>query len=276
VNGAIAVQAPLAGPLELGVTNLLVATLLVVGSLALSRAWRIGVEVDLTWGAIRTVVQLLAVGYVLRWIFESELIWYVMLAFAVMLSAASWTASRRVRRPIPGLLGLSAVALAIGAGGTTLAVTALVVRADPWWDARYFLPLAGMIVGNAMNAAALAAERLQSEIIGRRDYIEELLALGATPRQAVAEPLRAAIRAGLLPTINAMLTVGLVALPGMMTGQMVAGADPQTAARYQIVVMFMLSAATTISALLLGAMLYKRFFTRAWQLDPDLLDTPSD
>lgn len=268
----IGAQTPLAGPLELGVTNLLVATLLVVGSLALSRAWRIGVEVDLAWGAVRTVVQLLAVGYVLRWIFESELVWYVMLAFAVMLSAASWTASRRVRRPIPGLLGLSAISLAVGAGGTTLAVTALVVRADPWWDGRYFLPLAGMIVGNAMNAAALAAERLQAEIAGRRDHIEELLALGASPRQAVAEPLRAAIRAGLLPTINAMLTVGLVALPGMMTGQMVAGADPQTAARYQIVVMFMLSAATTISALLLGSMLYKRFFTRAWQLRPELLD----
>jgi putative ABC transport system permease protein len=122
-----------------------------------------------------------------------------------------------------------------------------------------------------MNAAALTAERLQSEIALREREIEELLSLAATPRQAVAPALRAAIRASLIPTINSMLTVGLVALPGMMTGQMVAGADPNIAARYQIVVMFMLAAATTVSAVLLGALMYGRFFTTACQLRRDLL-----
>lgn len=259
------------GPLELGVTNLLTATLLVVCSMALLRAWRVGNELTMAWGAVRTVVQLLLVGYVLRWIFESEVVWLVLLAFAVMLSAASWTAAKRTKKPIPGLVGLSAIALAVGAGLTTLAVTAFVVRADPWWQPRYFLPLAGMIVGNAMNAAALAAERLQSEMAARSGQVEELLALGATPRQAAAESLRAAMRAALVPIINAMLTVGLVALPGMMTGQMVAGADPNTAARYQIVVMFMLTSAATISAILLSSLLYRRFFTPAWQLRRDVL-----
>ena len=117
-----------------------------------------------------------------------------------------------------------------------------------------------------MNAAALAAERLASEIEARAGEIEELLALGATPHQASADAARAALRAALIPTVNAMLTVGLVSLPGMMTGQIIAGAEPTAAARYQIVVMFMLAAATTASAVILGALLRRRFFTSAWQL----------
>ena len=252
------------GAVPLGWLALLTAAGLVVVSAALLRAWRVGNELDFVWGAVRTVAQLLAVGFVLRWIFDAAAVIWVGLAFAVMLSAASVTASRRVE--VPGLLGISALSLAIGSGLTTLAVTALVVRADPWWAPRYFLPLAGMIVGNAMNAAALAADRLHAEMRARRDLIEELLALGATPRQAGAGAVRAALRAALLPTVNAMLTVGLVSLPGMMTGQMVAGADPEAAARYQIVVMFMLTSATTVSAMILAGLVRRRFFNAAWQL----------
>jgi len=252
--------------------QLVAAGALVVVGIAFTRTLRLGLELDFAWAASRTVAQLLLVGYVLLWIFEQDAIYFVMLAFCVMLGAATWTATRRVSRPIPGLLTSSAVALAVGCGATTLAVTAFIVRADPWWAPRYFLPLAGMIVGNSMNAAALATERLQSEIASRAREIDELLALGATPRQAVAPALRAALRAALIPTINSMLTVGVVALPGMMTGQMIAGADPNIAARYQIVVMFMLAAATTVTAVLLGAMLYGRFFTDAWQLRRELVE----
>lgn len=254
------------GPLPLGPLQLVAAGALVVLSIALVRARRVGLEIDFAWGAARTTAQLLLVGFVLRRIFEADAIVWVLLAFAVMLAAASWTASRRPSEKIPGLLAVSAIALAVGAGITTFAVTAFVVRADPWWAPRYFLPLAGMIVGNAMNAAALTAERLQADIAAHTGEIDELLALGARPRRAIARHSRAAIRAGLVPTINAMLTVGLVSLPGMMTGQMVAGADPTIAARYQIVVMFMLTAATTISAILLAGLLANRFFTAHWQL----------
>ena len=254
----------MSGPLPLGWVQLVVAAGLVVVAVALARAWRVGVSGALSWGAVRAVAQLLAVGYVLRWIFEARSFAWVLGAFAVMLGVAAWTASRRPSRRIPGLLPLTAAALAVGAGATTLAVTALVVRADPWWAPRYFLPLAGMIAGNAMNAAALAAERLQAELGSRRDEVEEILALGATPRQAAAPAVRAATRAALVPTINAMLTVGIVSLPGMMTGQMVAGADPGTAARYQILVTFMLATAATVSAVMLAAMASRRFFTAAW------------
>lgn len=260
------------GPLPLDWLQLVAAGALVVVAIAFTRTFRLGLERDLVWASARTVAQLLLVGYVLLWIFDQDAVYFVLLAFAVMLGAATWTATRRAGKPIPGLFTSVGVALAVGCGATTLAVTAFIVRADPWWTPRYFLPLAGMIVGNSMNAAALAAERLQSEVTNRSREIEELLALGATPRQAVAPALRAALRAALIPTINSMMTVGVVALPGMMTGQMVAGADPIIAARYQIIVMFMLAAATAVSAVLLGAMLYGRFFTDAWQLRRELVD----
>jgi len=259
------------GPLPLEWSHLLAAAALVAVAVGCTRTFRLGLEVDYLWAAARTVAQLLLVGYVLLWIFDQDAVAFVALAFAVMLGTATWTAARRVGYRVPGIFASTGFALSVGCGLTTFAVTALVVRADPWWAPRYFLPLAGMIVGNSMNAAALTAERLASEIASRERQIDELLALGASPRQAVAPALRAAMRAALIPTINSMLTVGLVALPGMMTGQMIAGADPNVAARYQIVVMFMLASATTISAVMLGAMLYGRFFTAAWQLRRELI-----
>lgn len=258
--------------IELGWESLTLAFALVVIAIGTSRAFKLGLELDYVWASLRTVVQLLAVGHVLLWIFEKAQFVWVAVAFAVMLGAASVTAARRGKQRLPGMLGSAAFSLTVGCGLTTIAVTLIVVRADPWWSPRYFLPLAGMIVGNSMNAAALTAERLAAEAKTRRTEIEELLALGASPRQASAASVRAAIRAGMIPMINAMLTVGLVSLPGMMTGQMIAGADPSGAARYQIVVMFMLAASTTISAVLLGGLLYRRLFNDAWQLRRDLSD----
>lgn len=260
--------------IALGWESLSVAAALVLISIGTSRAFRLGLELDYVWASLRTVAQLLAVGHVLLWIFEQEQLIWVLVAFAIMLGAASVTASRRGSVRLPGVLSSAGVSLTIGCGLTTIAVMVLVVRADPWWAPRYLLPLAGMIVGNSMNAAALTAERLAAEVAARTGEIEELLALGANPRQASATSVRAAIRAGMLPMINSMLTVGVVSLPGMMTGQMIAGADPSAAAKYQIVVMFMLAASTTISAVIFGALLYRRLFTSAWQLRRDLVSKP--
>jgi len=251
--------------------SLTMAGALVVLAIAVSRSFKLGLELDYVWASVRTVAQLLLVGHVLLWIFEQQQMLWVLLAFAVMLGAASITAARRGNRKLPGLLVSSGLAMTIGCGVTVVAVAVMVVRADPWWSPRYFLPLAGMIVGNSMNAAALTAERLVAEAVSRSSDIEELLALGATPRQASAGCMRVAIRAGMIPMINSMLTVGLVSIPGMMTGQMIAGADPSGAARYQILVMFMLAASTTMCAVILGTLLYRSLFNAQWQLRHELL-----
>ncbi len=265
----------MSAPLALDWQALVLAGALVVIAIGTSRGFRLGLERDYLWASLRTVAQLLLVGHALLWIFEQQALLWVLVAFAVMLASASATAARRGAHRLPGLLGAAAVSITLSCGLTTVAVTALIVRVDPWWAPRYFLPLAGMIVGNAMNAAALTAERLRAEASAQRAHIEQLLALGATPRQASAAAVRAAIRAGMIPMINAMLTVGLVSLPGMMTGQILAGADPSGAARYQILVMFMLAGSTTISAVVLGSLVYRRLFTDAWQLRHDLLSAPS-
>jgi putative ABC transport system permease protein len=153
------------------------------------------------------------------------------------------------------------------ASGVTLAyVTQVMLRVHPWYAPRYLIPLFGMIVGNAMTAAALAAERLASEMESRRGEVEAYLALGATPARAAAEPARRALTAALIPSVNGLMVVGLVQLPGMMTGQILAGQSPLLAVRYQIVVVFMLAGATAMTATMVVLWYRRTFFTPAAQL----------
>jgi putative ABC transport system permease protein len=217
-------------------------------------------------GSVRAVVQLILVGYILVYIFELDRWYLVVVALLVMLGAAAWTAVARQKGGGRKLLWIATVALFAGSGLTLLYMQAVVVRAEPWYSPRYLIPLFGMIVGNAMNAASLAADRLTGEIEARRAEIEAYLALGASPALAAQEPVRRAQRAALIPTINGLMVVGLVSLPGMMTGQILAGASPVTAVRYQLVIMFMLTAAAAITAAVVALWYRRAFFTAAEQL----------
>ncbi len=144
----------------------------------------------------------------------------------------------------------------------TLAVTELIIRVHPWYNPQYVLPIAGMVLGNSMTGISLALERLFGDLGRRSDEVRMLLALGASPWEASLPSIRAALTAGLIPTINAMNAVGIVSIPGMMTGQIIAGANPGKAARYQIVVMLMLSAATAIGSMMAVALAYHKSFDR--------------
>ncbi len=231
--------------------------------------WRgTGLGRDLLVGGVRTVVQLALVGYGLAWIFALDRWPLVLAALAVMLGVAAWTAAGRQERRTPRVTGVMTVALLAGSGLTLVYVSGLVVRVDPWYNPRYLIPLFGMIIGNAMNAAALAAERLSGEMEARRGEVEAWLALGAAPARAAEEPVRRALRAALIPTVNGLMVVGIVSLPGMMTGQILAGSDPLLAVRYQIVVMFMLASAVSVSAVLVVLWLRSGYFTAAEQLRP--------
>lgn len=235
---------------------------LVFVAVALSRWQRLGLERGFLVGAVRAVVQLVAVGYVLVYLFDSPRWWLVLLALAVMLVAATATATRRQR----SLWGLGGTAMLVSSGLTLAYVTQVVLLVRPWYDPRYLIPLFGMIVGNAMNGAALAAERLASEMELRRGEVEAYLALGATPARAAAEPVRRALVAALIPSVNGLMTVGLVQLPGMMTGQILAGQSPLLAVRYQVVVVFMLAGATAMTSAMVVLWYRRRFFTPAQQL----------
>ncbi|HHV08507.1 MAG TPA: iron export ABC transporter permease subunit FetB [Firmicutes bacterium] len=219
-------------------------------------------EKDLAIGAVRAFVQLTAVGYVLKFIFDLAKWQYVIPMVVVMILVAGRNAARR-GEGLPGAFVLVTLSIALAEFVTmTMLVSLNIIPFTP----RYVIPLSGMIIGNAMVASGLALNRLRSEISSRRAEILSALALGATSRQATEPALKAAVKAGMIPTIDAMKTVGLVQLPGMMTGQIIAGANPIEAVKYQILVQFMLSASVGITSMLVCLLAYRQFFTRAHQL----------
>jgi putative ABC transport system permease protein len=262
---------PPAGPgplLALSWLDLALASVLVLVAMALSAWQRLGLARGLAIGAVRAVVQLVAVGYVLAFLISARRWYLVLLTLLVMLVAATLTATERQRRGRAGLFVISGTAMLVGAGLTLAYVDAVVLRLRPWYDPQYLIPLFGMIIGNAMNGAALAAERLNSEMELRRDEVEAYLALGASPARASAEAVRRALVAAMLPTVNMLMVVGLVSLPGMMTGQVIAGSSPLTAVRYQIVVVFMLAGAVAVTSVVVALWYRRTFFTPAEQLAP--------
>ncbi len=255
--------------LDLTWVDLTVAVGLVLISVGVSGWHRTGLARSFAIGALRTVLQLTLVGYLLVYIFAIDRWYLVVAALLVMLAVASKAAVDRQDSRPTGLFGITGAALLLGSGLTLIYVSVMVVHVDPWYNPRYLKPLFGMILGNAMNAAALAADRLRGEMETRRDEIEAYLALGATSVRAAREPVRRALRASMIPTVNSLMVVGIVSLPGMMTGQILAGSNPLVAIRYQIVVMFMLASAVALAAVIVVLGYRKTFFTPAEQLRPE-------
>ena len=218
---------------------------------------------------VRTLVQLLGVGVFLSIIFATDNPFAILAVLVGMSAIAAAVARNRIDREMPRLLKW--VLLAIFSSGlvTVTYVCLFVIHLDPWYSPQYLIPLSGIVLGNAMTAASIAGERLVSALRNSRTDIETHLSLGATPSQAVLTYRKNAIKAGLIPTINAMMVVGLVTLPGTITGQILGGADPLIAALYQILIMFMLALATLIASLIATYGIVQQFFNAAMQLvDP--------
>lgn len=245
----------------------LAAGLIVVNGL-ISLALKLGLERKLFVAAVRTVVQLLLLGLVLEWIFEVRYWQLVLVLMLMMTLIASVAAVRRIEHHYQGAWSDSIVSM-WASSWFILAVALLgIVQVEPWYSPQYTVPLLGMILGNTLNGISLGMDRLGAELEGKRDHVETLLAIGATRWEAARAPLGQAIRTGMVPVINSMMVVGLVSLPGMMTGQLLAGADPMQAVMYQIVIMFLIAAATalgTFSVVLLG---YRRLFNQDHQFLP--------
>ena len=257
--------------LDLSWWQLGLALLLVVVVAVISLRQRLGLERDLLVGTVRTIVQLYLVGLILAAVFNAARWYWVLLILVVMTAVATHAAVARLAKPIPGVYWIAAAALTISTAATLAYVIGVVVRPTPWWEPQYVIPIAGMILGNSMTSAAFAGDRLQSDLRARRDEVEARLALGFSGRDALQPLVRAALRAAMIPTVNAMMTVGVVQLPGMMTGQILAGSSPLLAIRYQIVVVFMQAAATAIGSLLFVRLAAGRYLTAAHQLRRYLL-----
>lgn len=252
--------------LDIGPWRLAAALLLIAAVFVLSFRERLGLERSLLVGTVRTFLQLFLVGYVLQAIFALEHWAPVLGAVAVMVLVATHTAVSRLKRRVAGITAFAAIALTAGSGLTLAFVSEVVIGVRPWFDPQYLIPIAGMIVGNAMNGAALAGERFQAELKNRVPEVETLLALGFPAPEALAALRQEALRAALIPSLNAMMVVGIVQLPGMMTGQILAGSSPLVAVKYQIVVMLMLTAAVAFTCVLFLELLVRRYYTPAHQL----------
>lgn len=194
------------------------------------------------FGISRMLIQLLVVGYFLTFLFNAENAWIVLTVLSVMLMVSSWISLRTVKTERRELFSIAFLAIFIGGGSVLLMITQGVLGLDPWYEPRYLIPLAGMIFSSSMNSISLAAERINAE-----------MARGETYEDARSIALRAA----LIPIVNALFGVGLVSLPGMMTGQILSGVSPLIAVRYQIMVMCMLFSASGISAAIFMTMLKK-------------------
>ena len=246
------------GALDISAVELGVTSLFSFAAGGISLWGRLGLAGPLLTGAARCVLQLTAMGYALRVIFDLSSPWIVFVLFAVMVIFAV--------RIIRGNVSEQRIPFVMPAFLTMFLVTGVIVGATPFWHPQYFIPLAGMVVGNSMSALGLALDRLFSDFKTKRDQVEMRLCLGATAAEASSDIFRNALKAGMMPSINSLAGVGLVFLPGMMTGQILSGEDPLLAIRYQIVVMFMLVASTALTVVIVLGIVRGRCFGPAQQL----------
>ena len=221
---------------QLSPADLGIASLLILALAGLSWRMQIGSERQLLISALRSTVQLFLIGLVLKVLFDHAHPAWVALLAAVMLSVAGREVMARQRRRFVGWWGFGVGTLSMFVSSFAVTVLALVVviGTDPWYAPQYAVPLLGMILGNTMNGISLGLDRLTQDAAQRRLVIETRLALGHDWRRAISDSRREAIRVGLIPIINAMSAAGIVSLPGMMTGQILAGTPPVEAVKYQI------------------------------------------
>ncbi|ACR69555.1 iron export ABC transporter permease subunit FetB [Edwardsiella ictaluri] len=242
--------------------SLVMALALVAIALVISGREKLGLGKDILWSVSRAIVQLILVGYVLKYIFhlDSALLTLLMVLFICV--NAAWNAKKRSKN-LSNAFAMSLIAIVTG---TALTLAILIVSGSIEFTPMQVIPIAGMIAGNAMVAVGLCYNNLRQRFHDERQRVQEMLSLGATPKQASAGIIRASIKAAMIPTVDSAKTVGLVSLPGMMSGLIFAGIDPVKAIRYQIMVTFMLISTASLSTIIAGYLAYARFYTARDQL----------
>ena len=257
----------------LGPWELLVASLLVVSAGMVSLKLKLGLEKSLGIAAFRSVVQLGMVGFVLQKVFAVHHPMPVMLWLLLMLFMAGREAVRRSRWRYGGIRVDTVVTMGFSAFTVGTVVTQAVVGTEPWYDPQYVIPMLGMIFGNSLNGISLCLDRFLEYMSTRRHELELMLVFGAKRSEVLSAPLREAVRTGMIPIINNMSVAGLVSLPGMMTGQILAGSLPVDAVKYQMVVMFMIAAANALGSMSISILASRRIIDNTGILNLDILSS---
>ncbi|CAN1775588.1 Protein ALUMINUM SENSITIVE 3 [Linum perenne] len=246
-----------------GMIKPLLATAVVAVAVGLSYFQKLGLELEMAYSVFRAFLQLSVIGFVLQFIFAQDKIIWILLAYLFMVTVAGYTAGQRAKHVPRGKYVAGASILV----GTAVTMFLLVLLNVFPFTPRYIIPVAGMMVGNAMTVTGVTMKRLRDDIKVQLTLVETALALGATPRQATHQQVKRALVIALSPVLDNAKTVGLISLPGAMTGLIMGGASPLEAIQLQIVVMNMLIGASTVSSIMSTYMCWPAFFTKAYQLE---------
>jgi putative ABC transport system permease protein len=252
--------------IKLDFIDLLWSLGIILIAIGLSRWQNLGLEGQFIIASFRSIFQLLFIGYILEFIFAINNPWLVFFILIVMISIASRVTTNRINKNLKGLLQIVWFALFFSSFLTLGYSIAFIIQPDTWYEPQYLIPMMGMILGNILNGASLAGERLAKMITDNHLEVETHLSLGATPFQAISNYKKEAIKIGLIPTLNSMMIVGVVSLPGMFTGQVLGGNNPLDAASYQILILFMIALANILTTSLITEGVYRKFFNQDAQL----------
>lgn len=243
-------------------TSLSLTLIFVLIPLVLSKTFKLGLEKDTVIATIRSIIQLLAVGYILKFVFDAGSPIYIFLMVALMILAATLNA-RKKGKGIKGItwkIVFTLVTVEIVTQGVLLCFGIVPTTAQ------YIIPISGMLIGNSMVLSILFLNRFTAEITSHQNEIELILSLGGTPKQAIHRQLINAIKASMIPTIESQKTIGLVQLPGMMSGQIIGGADPIQAVQFQLLIIFALLTTATLSSIMIGFLSYPVLFNDRLQM----------
>lgn len=259
--------------IELAWWKLALAAVLIVALAVTGYLGRLGITLSLLIATVRTVIQLALIGLVLEALFASAAWhWIVLMALVMLLVAGREVVARQGRRLRGGwAFGIGTGAMFVSSFAVTILALTVVIGPEPWYAPQYAIPLLGMMLGNTMTGVSLALDRLNEAVWKQRAVIENRLMLGQTWQQALEDIRREAMRSGMMPSINAMAAAGVVSLPGMMTGQILAGSPPAVAVKYQILVMLIITVGTGFGAVIAVTWGGRRLFDERQRLRLDRL-----
>lgn len=243
-------------------TSMLFLIVFVLIPLSLSYMYALGLGKSITWSSIRGVAQLFLIGYILTFLFGLEPLIGIPIMLAVMITVAGFHAAKK-GKGIPAVHGVIFLIL-LAVEATVLTMWLAFDMID--FTAEQVVPMSGMVIGNSMVAIGLALERMKSEFHENYDRLQAALALGATPKEATQPLIRKIVKAAMIPNVDGLKTIGLVQLPGMMTGLILAGVSPHVAIRYQIVISLSIFVAVSVSAMLVTVLTYRAFYNKHMQL----------
>lgn len=253
--------------IELQVRQVAIAYIFVILLLVIIKVKNLNREKELIISSLRMTIQLVITGYVLIYVFENSSYIYTIGIIVLMECFAIYNIFKQVNLELSkGLKKIIAFSIVVGTLIPLIFFSVLVIKVSPWYDPRYIIPITGMIIGNSMTGVSLGVVRLVSDMNSKRGLIETALMLGATPKVASKEIVDNAFDSAILPTINSMVGIGIVFLPGMMTGQILSGTSPITAIEYQIVIMLAILGGVSLTTILLVQLGYKTFFNSESQL----------